>query len=147
MNPGSSREGEGTASVKRAATATRNLFSRAEEGEQGSSYKQGAFTFSRAPLTSSSRRSPGRLEAWAAPGSGHSSPSLAPLSPRSCFCRAFRVARKQLSQQGVPPSESLRNPSLDQPVHPTGVTASLKYLVCWTLKLGKYFSIEICGSL
>lgn len=95
-----------------------------------STSKQGAFTFSRAPLTSSSRRSPSRLEVWAAPASSHSSPSLAPLSPRSCFCRAFRVAWKQPSQKAVPPSENLRSSLLDQPVHPTRVTTSLKYLVC-----------------
>lgn len=101
----------------------------------GSSCKQGACTFGRfSPLVagSSSVLRAGRGGACGhlrAVTTAHPPSALLSREP-SCFCAAFRVARNQVSQKGVPLPESLRNSLLDQLVHPTRVIASLKYLVC-----------------
>lgn len=80
-------------------------------GEQrGSSYKQGAFIFGRALLTVLSRQQQLHSPGWGA-----------------------RAARKQVGQKGVLLWGSLKNSLLHQLFHPTRLTASLKYLVWWTL--------------
>lgn len=138
--PGQLKERWGGSECQRAATTTRNfiwlslnleLESRAECA--GSSYKRGAFTFGRAPLTCSRWQQLFSL-GWgkAPPASVYSSPSLCSPFPQklNCFCMPFRVAQKQVRQKAALLSESLRHSLLDQLVHPTRVIASLKYLVC-----------------